>query len=165
MFKGLKQRWYNFILCIKYPIIIPRTMIKDRMCTNFFSHTWLDHFPEGWKNLGLNFFKELQEVLNKSPKDERKSFRIYDIKEKFGSLRIHLSWFTDAIEQVVNKYEKLSAKTCIYCGRKARWKTVGWVEPLCNHCRKEYTHKYKVEPLYRKHKRKRYDKKRFSKIK
>ena len=49
MFKSLKQRWNNFILCIKYPVIIPRTMIKNRMCTNFFSHTWLDHFPKGWR--------------------------------------------------------------------------------------------------------------------
>ena len=154
MFKSLKQRWNNFILCIKYPVIIPRTMIKNRMCTNFFSHTWLDHFPKGWrKAFGIQFFKELQDALNKYPKEERKSFRIYDIKEKYGSLRVHPNWYTNEISQVIDKYERLSAKTCIDCGKKAHWLTKGWIMPLCNHCKKEYKHKYKFQPLFRKNKK------------
>ena len=153
MFKGLKQRWNNFILCIKYPIIIPRTMNKDKMCTNFFSHTWLDHFPIGWRKLGLEFFKELQEALNKYPKGERKSFRIYDLKEKYGRLTMHFNWYTNEVDQIVTKYEKISAKTCVACGRKAHWLTKGYVVPMCNHCKKEYKHKYKFTPMYKKYKR------------
>lgn len=155
MFKNLKIKLTNIILCIKYPIIIPRTMIKDRMCTNFFSHTWLDNFPIGWRKLGLDFFKELQEALNKYPKDERKSFRIYDIKEKYGRLAIHFNWYTDEVDQVVTKYEKISSKTCVACGDKARWLTKGYVVPMCNKCKREYKHKYKFIPLYKNHKKRR----------
>lgn len=153
MFKSLKQRWKNLLLCIKYPVIIPRNFNTNKMCTGFFSHTWLDNFPIGWRKLGLDLFKELQEVINKYPKEERKAFRIYGVKEKFGKLQMHLSAYTSDIDEILTKYEKISSKTCVACGNKAYWLTKGYIVPMCNHCKKEYKHKYKFTPMYKKYKR------------
>lgn len=154
MFNNIKKRWNNFLLCIKYPIIIPRTIPKGRMNTNFFKYTWLDYFPKGWRKLGLEFFKELQTALNKLPKDSRKSFHIYDIKEKYGQLCIYPNWYLEDISYIITKYEKLSKKTCLYCGGKARWLTKGYIVPVCNHCKKELKHKYKFNSMYKKSKKK-----------
>lgn len=154
MFNNIKKRWNNFLLCIKYPIIIPRELNTNKMCTGFFSRTWLDSLPEGWrKAFGIKFFEELQNAVNQYPKEERKAFRIYNIKEKFGKLQIHLSMYTYEFDQIFNKYEKISAKTCVFCGNKAYWLTKGYIVPMCNHCKKEYKNKYKFTPMYKKCKR------------
>ena len=152
---SLIKRWNNFLLCIKYPIIIPRNLNTNKMCTDLFSCTWLDSLPVGWcKSFGIMFFAELQKAINRYPKEERKAFRIYDIKEKFGKLQVHLSMYTSEIDQILDKYAALSAKTCVACGSKAYWLTKGYVVPMCNKCKKEYKHKYKFISIFKRRKSK-----------
>lgn len=148
---SLSERWNNFKLWWKYPFIRPRSIYGDKYCGQFFKYTLLDLIPDGWnKVFGISFCKDLKKVLDTYDKGTRKSFRIYDIKEKYGSLRISCNWYTPEINNVIHKYEKLSQKTCIHCGHKAKWLSKGYVLPYCNDCMKKVKHEIRFVSLFKK---------------
>ena len=150
----LKERWKNFKLWWKYPFIRPRTADKDKYCSKFFSYTLLDSMPEGWlKRFGVELCEDLKKALAKGDRNIKKSFRIYEIKEKYGYLKITCNWYTAPITDVLRKYEKLSRKTCIHCGHRAKWLSKGYVLPYCNDCMKVVKHSVKFVSLYKKGKR------------
>ena len=35
---------------------------------------------------------------------------------------------------IIEKYENISARTCISCGEDAEYRTRGWISPFCSHC-------------------------------
>lgn len=151
---SIKERWQNFKVWWKYPFIRPRTLARDKYCSNFFSYTLLHSIPQGWmKTFGIQFCEDLKEVLKSYTKDVRKSFRIYDIKEKWGRLQISCNWYTPEIENVLVKYEKLSQRTCIFCGHKAKWLSKGYILPYCNDCMKKEKHTRKFISLFKKGKK------------
>ena len=39
--------------------------------------------------------------------------------------------------QWMDKYEKLSEKTCIMCGKPGELTNSGWIMPLCEDCKKK----------------------------
>ena len=101
--------------------------------------SWEEEIPEGWNiAFGEVMIDELNDILVKYNFTD--SYRIIQIKEKFGGLR----WYDNGIpEEAVNdyniwldKYEELSYNTCIRCGEPATHMTNGWIEPLCNECDK-----------------------------
>lgn len=124
----------NKELCEKYPFLLPHNRWTDEISKNFdYSYTELDSMPDGWrKAFGLQMCEELKQALLKINKVEE--FRIVQIKEKFGELRFYTNWTTDDIEAIINKYTKLSRKTCIICGKPATVITTGWISPFCNSC-------------------------------
>ena len=85
--------------------------------------------PDGWcKSIIPNFVDELVDALGSLVEH----FHITDCKEKFGSLRIYWCWnddlfcenderilVSDKVDAVINKYEYISTKTCVKCGRLA----------------------------------------------
>lgn len=152
---SLIERWTNFKLWWKYPFIRPRTLTHDKYCSEFFKYTLLHLMPKGWtKAFGNKFCEDLNDALMCCNKSIRKTFRIYDMKEKHGRLQVSCNWYTPEINEVLYKYEKLSAKTCVACGNKAYWLTKGYIVPMCNHCKREYKNKYKFTPMYKKYRRK-----------
>lgn len=157
MFKNLVERWNNFKLWIKYPFIRPRSVSNDKYCSNFFNYTYLSFIPKGWvKAFGNQLCEDLNNALKCYDKNIRKSFRIHDIKEKHGRLQISCNWYTLEVNAVLNKYEKISHKTCIICGSKAYWYTKGYSPlPMCNHCKRDHTFEYKFDSIYRKNKKRR----------
>lgn len=152
---SIKQRWNNFKLWLKYPFIRPRTLsYKNTYCSNFFSYTYLDLLPKGWrKSFGINFCKDLKNALSKIPRAERNRFRILDLKEKWGALQVSCNWYTKEIDDVIHKYELISRKTCIYCGHKAKWLSKGWILPFCNSCMKKSKDTMKFMSIYSKRKK------------
>jgi hypothetical protein len=46
------------------------------------------------------------------------------------------------IPYIINKYEKLSYKTCIMCGKPAKYITEGWISPYCENCIKDVHDSY-----------------------
>jgi len=66
---------------------------------------------------------------------QRKGARIYQIKEKFGTLR----FYTDARVNVED-IEKLSQITCERCGRFGEYREGGWVKTLCLECNERRKH-------------------------
>ena len=71
---------------------------------------------------------------------------ILQIKEKFGTLRFYYCWDNDhfvpdeacdEFQKMVDKAEKLSAKTCENCGMPGRIRGKQWVKTLCDGHAKE----------------------------
>lgn len=100
--------------------------------------SWEGSIPEGWYiAFGREMIKELNKILVKYDLVEK--YRIIQIKEKYGSLR----WYDNGVSEDayidyrkwLDKYEKLSKKICIKCGRNATHFSEGWVLPLCNECK------------------------------
>lgn len=82
---------------------------------------------------------ELKEILEKH--NYLNEFRFSQIKEKWGSLRIYDNGAPeeayDEIEAWKSKYEELSEKFCIQCGKPAKYISIGWISPWCESCAKE----------------------------
>ena len=63
------------------------------------------------------------------------SYRIIQIKEKYGSLRWYDNGGTDKLyHEIIPKYERLSMRTCIGCGKLASLVSTGWICPWCDDC-------------------------------
>ena len=91
-----------------------------------------DFLPEGWTNTFIQEMKkELANVLGSYVDD----FTVLQIKDKYGSMRMYWRWadrdyvddeakdigiLTTDIEAIIHKYEKISEKTCVVCGKEAK---------------------------------------------
>ena len=117
----------NKFLCWRYPFY-KFTDIDGKVD---YSTTWYDSFPLGWKKaFGRQFSKELKKILIKE--NWLIDFTFTDIKEKYGTLRIYCSKYSDAVDELLNKYELLSIDYCINCGRPTTVQSGYYT--LCNHC-------------------------------
>lgn len=116
------------------------------------SYTELDAMDKGWKiRFGEDICKEIRNSLlliyikNEYPSnivDKLRcyykgikrlfSYRIQQIKEKYGSLRWYAYGNTEDTLKIIEKYEKLSEHTCIICGKEATYRSTGWICPYCD---------------------------------
>ena len=105
-----------------------------------YEQTWADDIPEGWRlAFGDQMIEELDQLLKKYSLEDK--YRIVQIKEKFGGLR----WYDDGFSKEgyeeyrdwLCKYEDLSVKTCISCGKLAVGFTRSYILPLCRDCMKD----------------------------
>ena len=101
-------------------------------------HTQMVNMPIGWrKSFGMDFLNEVAYVLNKkvvANNEEKYSFRITCIKEKFGELRVYTNLHFKELDNVFEKYRKLSRITCAHCGAPATKITTDWITPFCDSC-------------------------------
>lgn len=88
--------------------------------------------PDGWFNrFGKEFIKDLEDVLTAN---DITDFQIYDVKEKFGSLRMY-SNAPEEWDDHMEAWEDISERTCIVCGKFPVFtKTTGWICPVCEEC-------------------------------
>ena len=102
-----------------------------------YDHTLYDHIPEGWrKAFGKQLSKELKKQLKKD--NQLKTFRFSQIKEKYGTLRLYTFGCSKAVQNILDKYEELSEEYCIYCGKKSKYKTEGYILYVCEDCLYKY---------------------------
>lgn len=97
------------------------------------THTEMDAMEHGWrKAFGNDLLKELKQILKKN--HYLRQYRIMQIKEKWGEL----CWYDAAapreVFDMLRKYENLSYRTCICCGRPAKYRTRGYILPYCESC-------------------------------
>ena len=106
---------------------------------------WFNCIPEytewrvvekGWKEaFGEDILKELKEAMLKDGGLKYLySVRILQIKEKWGRLNIYLNKYGDNTMKVLKKYENLSWRICIDCGKPVVGYTKGYVCPYCMDC-------------------------------
>lgn len=97
------------------------------------SYTELDAMPDGWRKA---FGKQMCNELKKELKKEHYLYdlRITQIKEKFGGLRFYVAAAPKSIYDIIDKYEGMSYKICIDCGKPATKISCGWVSPYCDDC-------------------------------
>jgi uncharacterized Zn-finger protein len=63
-------------------------------------------------------------------------FRFFQIKEKFGDLRIYANGTTQEAYGLIDMAEQESSKTCEYCGSVNDVRHTGkWIKTLCFTCR------------------------------
>lgn len=124
---------YNKKLCEKYPFL----EYDDE-----YLGTWLDDMPDGWRiAFGIEMCEELKDKLIRTNFMDK--YQILQIKEKYGSLR----WYTGGVprdlklHEIVDKYEKMSEKICIVCGKPATCYTTRWLLPFCKKCVGDMAHK------------------------
>lgn len=102
---------------------------------------------DGWqKTFVPQMIDELFNALGSYVED----FEVYQIKEKFSSLTIYKGWkdreyteeefedledITAEINVIIEKYKKISERTCVQCGGKATFLSDYWVIPWCDNCR------------------------------
>lgn len=105
-----------------------------------------DFLPEGWTD---TFIPEMKKELANTLGDYVYDFTVFQIKEKYGAMRIYWSWadrkynsnevidlteISEEVEAIINKYSMISEKTCVICGKEATNTTTGWVMPMCDYC-------------------------------
>lgn len=124
----------NHGLCMEYPILVPITAHDDYM----YETTVLDLMPLGWRiAFGEDWARDVQEVLDKLPREERDEIFILDMKEKHGFLDVDINYYNEELDAVLDKYKELSKRTCIGCGKPATKISWSWVCPWCDDCSKQ----------------------------
>ncbi len=97
------------------------------------TYTELDAMDKGWRNaFGIAICKEIKKALRKA--GYIRKYRIMQIKEKWGELCWYDSGAPKEVFEIIRKYEDISRRTCIECGRPAKYVSTGWVEPYCEEC-------------------------------
>lgn len=129
-----EERFKNKQLVKEYPFLFPRNRWTDKVDEDYnYEYTELDAMPEGWrKAFGEKLCKELKDELVRV--DYLYKYRISQIKEKYGTLRWYDFGNTKEGYEILRKYEDLSARTCIQCGKPATRITTGWIAPYCDDC-------------------------------
>lgn len=133
----MDEREYNKQLIENYPFLMPYNVWTGKPIEDYdYEYTWLDDMPDGWRNaFGLQMCEELkQALLEEGGEKLLNEYKIDQIKEKFGYLRWYDSWTTKKVQDIISKYEDLSARTCIQCGKPATRITTGWIAPYCDDC-------------------------------
>lgn len=99
-------------------------------------YTAFDSIPKGWRNaFGLQMCEEIKKALMQHGGIKSLlSYKILQIKEKFGSLRWYDAYSNQEIMNIIDKYEDISYNTCIVCGKPAKYRTSGWICPYCEDC-------------------------------
>lgn len=125
----------NKELIEKYPWLLPHNRWTDEVDEKYdYSYTELDAMPDGWRiAFGEEMCEEIQQALNELG-EQANTFRIMQIKEKYGSLRFYTNWYTSKISNIINKYEQISRYTCIKCGAPATKVATDWISPWCDKC-------------------------------
>lgn len=92
---------------------------------------------EGWYPLISRVEKEILEYNKTVPLEEDKIF-FTQVKEKFGLLRIYVSYGTDDLYKVIDEVEAESAKVCESCGSRDNVALRGnsWLYTGCDECEK-----------------------------
>lgn len=126
----------NKKLLKQYPWLQPRNRFTDELIPNDDNHTELDEMPEGWRiAFAEEMCKEIHEVLLKTNSVD--SYRVLQVKEKYGRLCWYHTFAPDELEPIIDKYKEISKKTCIVCGRPATKIHKNWIGPLCDECVKK----------------------------
>ena len=90
---------------------------------------WINEVGPGWEPILVALH---QDLLSLNP-----DYRVFQVKEKFGSLRVYLDDpMTPEMDQAVHAAETLSAQICEVCGASGRVRNVSqfYVRCLCDTC-------------------------------
>ena len=136
--KKKQRRLKNKRLVTRYPFLRPRNRWADKPGPSYrYGYTEWDAMPAGWrKAFGNELLEELREELIRC--DYLEQFRIVQLKEKYGSLRLYTGPIPadSKIDQIIDKYEHISAYVCLSCGALDApiIDNHGWYEPVCKKC-------------------------------
>ena len=133
----------------KYPFLIHRNVFSKEVCYQTeeenLKHNWYNEWNGcGWEKIWKRFMQELFKEYDKLSDEAKKKFAIFDTKEKYGTLRVSLSGYTEGMMEAETILHFMSSVTCQNCGKQPRdskgnhliWTTRGWITNLCKDCLK-----------------------------
>jgi len=95
---------------------------------------------EGWHGIIEELVEGIERVADKEEDNWiRKHIRVFQVKEKFGTLRFYLAAYTtDELVKLIRKAEERSATICEACGKPGKLRKVlgGYLKTLCEDCYK-----------------------------
>lgn len=90
---------------------------------------------DGWYNLIRDLSEKLYPLVkefNDSQDEDGYICEAVQVKEKYGTLRFYLSSQTDEMSNLIDEYEKLSARICESCGLPGKLDNSNyWVRTRC----------------------------------
>jgi len=93
----------------------------------------------GWYGILDNLFEQIVKALANEPEEYRVKFRIIQVKEKFGGLRVYKTGGNEAIDRLIEEAQWESFKVCERCGNPGRPAKVGHrKETICDTCLKQF---------------------------
>lgn len=137
--KNFPKAIYTTYLCIRFPFLKSRGWDNKPSYKFLQWGSWYGCIPKGWrKAFGIELCKELKKELKRC--GYLKQYRLSDVKEKYGTLTIYDNGIPNGcdVHDILHKYEYISYRTCIECGRRAKYVTNGWICPYCEDCIDDY---------------------------
>ncbi len=93
---------------------------------------------EFWYPILEKGFEKISKIIKDSGKTD---FRIVQVKEKFGGLRVYCNYYTDGVDVVIEEMEKECNHTCEKCGSpEGELRMEGWWAVLCDACNEKGTY-------------------------
>ena len=90
----------------------------------------------GWYDLLDAMFECIQKDLEKTP---RPNFKITQIKEKFGILRIYIENSNQYIDKIILQAKSMSEHICETCGEYGQLRDSSyWKKVRCNDCERKH---------------------------
>jgi hypothetical protein len=95
---------------------------------------------DGWYPMLVELSDKIKAILDLK---KHHTFNVVQVKEKFGTLRFYADGCTEAINDLIDEYEKKSKAICELCGEKSSLITVGhWIYNRCPDCAQKLTTGY-----------------------
>ena len=109
-------------------------MYKENDQTPFFM--WKFECGDGWFNLINDLSSKIEKVISSLPDVDKKEVHVTQVKEKFASLRVYMSFHNQEIEDLIALAEVESNKTCEKCGTLEGVKVRGkhYISTMCEVC-------------------------------
>lgn len=89
---------------------------------------------DGWYQILHKASGELHRLIKALPSDQWQFYKVDQIKEKWGLLRIYLSCETEEMDRIIREAETASETTCEDCGDPGKTRAGGWIRTLCDAC-------------------------------
>jgi len=129
MFDDISKR-RRTLLQGKYEFLSPTPLTEGLMAFGF-------ECGDGWLPILEDLFEKIDQEVKKAALS---SFKVIQVKEKFGGLRVYVSEGNDSIEALIDAASSKAAVTCEDCGKPGQWRTLnkgkfhGWLRTQCDEC-------------------------------
>lgn len=124
----------NKALVGEYPFLKPAFMDEEMEKEYDYSWTEADLVCTGWRAMFMDLCEEIKRHLVEKGVDPSE-FHFYDIKEKWGLLRLEACGYVDAeIDEMLSDAEFRSLLFCPSCGKPSKYVTRGYVLYVCPDC-------------------------------
>lgn len=130
--------------------------ISDAAPSMFYITSWGDKTDvpfifecgDGWVDILHEAAIRLNEHIQTLPEDVRQDVVALQVKEKYGRLRLYVSYYTEEIDRIVREAEEKSGKTCETCGKTGKLRGSRWFYTACDeHTREEDLQELSQEEL------------------
>lgn len=88
----------------------------------------------GWFDLIDKASAIIEKEIDALPLKDQDTYYLEQLKEKYGSIRIYMTYETDIMEKAIEEAEKESLVTCEVCGATGSINGGSWYKVRCLNC-------------------------------